>query len=175
MSHSHVNGFVHMPWTQVSLTPFTVTSHTGTVHLLSKVVNLEFWTKRRKKKPGLIGLRSWKMRELTRKLRPTIPVSIARDLDCRSSRFHWPVKNQNKNHSFFRTSNDWHFWIHIRSTYLKIFGYACKIVVILEGSEDGVSFGTEIGDGESRQKCDPMSHDWQKERPLSGNSNCRAL
>ena len=46
-----------------------------------------------------------------------------------------------------------------QSTYLEIFGYARKIVVILEGSEDGVSFGTEIGDGKSRQKCDPMSHD----------------
>ena len=36
-----------------------------------------------------------------------------------------------------------------QSTYLKIFSYACKIVVILEGGEDGISFGTEIGDAYS--------------------------
>ena len=92
------------------------------------------------------------MKGFTGKLRPTIPVGIARDLDCRSSRFHWPVKNQARITAYSEQAliETFEFTFKIKqSTYLEIFGYARKIVVILEGSEDGVSFGTEIGDAYS--------------------------
>ena len=60
------------------------------------------------------------------------------------------IKARNTAYSEHALIETFEFTLTIKpSTYLEIFGYTRKIVVILEGSEDGVSFGTEIGDANS--------------------------